>query len=274
MTSALTIQNSPHELLRAIFSTLAPWELVECVLVCRVWASPALGRLYEHIDVRKGTNKMTFAARSAILCHTLDSNTSLRSLVRSLSVVSYVPSIPLPEIRSLSVLYATIPTIPSFTKILPRLQTLEHVSFHTNVSLKTQEHVLMLQAFGNLPLLRRIRYFAPFSGPVYKPSPFIPILDALPPQRETRAQVQALDLRNVTELGSFRASLEDLEWAFHPRSPLDLSRLRELSVSTYRAAKYIMRKVSETLVSLTFTSASRILGGSFNAIFVFHWPIF
>jgi len=118
----------------------------------------------------------------------------------------------------------------------------------------------MLQAFGNLPLLRRLRYFAPFSGPVVKPSPFIPILNTLTPQNERRPQVRALDLRNVTELGSFRASLEDLEWTFHPQSPVDLTHLRELSVSTYRAAKHVMRRVSGTLESLTFTSASRILG--------------
>ncbi|KAJ3912410.1 hypothetical protein F5877DRAFT_84846 [Lentinula edodes] len=255
-----TIQNSPHELLRAIFATLTPGEVAECALVCKVWSSPARGRLYEHIDVRKSPNKMTYVTRSAMLCQTLDANPALRSIVHSLCLVSHFPSTILPEVRAVFLQYAAVLSIPSFINMLPHLQNLEKISFHTNVSLPPSEHLLILQAFGKLPLLRHMRYFAAFPGPVPKPSQFIQMLNGLPPQRERRPQLLTLDLRNITELGSFRASLEDLEWTFHPRSPLDLTHLRALSVSTYRAAKYFMREVSGTLESLTFTSASRILG--------------
>ncbi|KAF9071804.1 hypothetical protein BDP27DRAFT_459726 [Rhodocollybia butyracea] len=236
-----TIQNSPPELLRSIFSTLTPWELAACALVCRVWLSPAQVCLYEHIDVRRASDKMAYASRSAVLCHTLDATPVLSAL--------------------LSLLYAsTTPSISSLAKIVSGLQTLEKISFHTTVSLTSQDHFLMLQGFGNLPRLRHLRYFAPFSTPVRRSSQFTALLDALPSQMEKGPPLRTLDLRNITELGSFRASLEDLEWAFHPRSPIDLTQLKGLKVSTYRAAKQIMREVSGTLESLTFTSASRILG--------------
>ncbi|KIK70045.1 hypothetical protein GYMLUDRAFT_91020 [Collybiopsis luxurians FD-317 M1] len=254
-----TIQNSPEELLAVIFSTLSPWELAECALVCKGWLSSARSRLYEHVDVRRAGNKMSFAKRSATLCHTLDTKPLLRSLVRSLCVISDFPTTVLPEIQSVTLQYANIPTIRTFTRILPRLQTLERFSFHTNVSLSPPEHIALLQALGSLPL-KHIRYFAPFSGQVRRPSQLIPALDALPPPKNNRPQVQTLDLRSVTELGSFRTSLEDLDWAFHPRSPLDLTRLKTLNVSTYRATRHIIREVGGTLESLTFTSASRILG--------------
>ncbi|KAJ3932299.1 MAG: hypothetical protein NXY57DRAFT_1003653 [Lentinula lateritia] len=255
-----TIQNSPHELLRAIFATLTPGEVAECALVCKVWSLPARGRLYEHIDVRKSPNKMTYVTRSAMLCQTLDATPALRSIVHSLCLVSHFPSTILPEVRAVFLQYAAVQSIPSFINMLPHLQNLDKISFHTNISLPPSEHLLILQAFGKLPLLRHMRYFAAFPGPVRKPSQFIQMLNGLPPQRERGPQLLTLDLRNITELGSFRASLEDLEWTFHPRSPLDLTHLRALSVSTYRAAKYFMREVSGTLESLTFTSASRILG--------------
>ncbi|KAJ3797646.1 hypothetical protein GGU11DRAFT_784021 [Lentinula aff. detonsa] len=255
-----TIQNSPDELLRAIFATLTPGELTDCALVCKVWSLPARGRLYEHIDVRKAPNKMTHAIRSAMLCQTLDAAPALRSIVRSLCVISYFPSTILPEVQAVFLHYAAIPSITSFTNIIPHLRKIEQLSFHTNISLSPSEHLHVLQALGSLPLLRHLRYFAAFSGSVRKPSQLLQILNGLPPQRGSRPQLLTLDVRNITELGGFRASLEDLEWAFHPRSPLDFTQLRALSVSTYRAARYIMREVSRTLESLTFTSASRILG--------------
>ncbi|KAF5380779.1 hypothetical protein D9757_007102 [Collybiopsis confluens] len=255
-----TIQNSPQELLGVIFSDLSPLELADCALVCKGWLSPAQSHLYEHIDIRRAADRMTFAARSAMLCRTLETSPRLRSLVRSLSVVSHFPSIVLPEIRCLSLQYASIPTISEFTKALVRLQTLERFSFHTNVSLAPIEHFGLLSALCDLLPLKHLRYFAPFSGLVRKPSLLIPFFETQRSPRGNRPRLQSLDLRSVSELGSFRTSLEDLDWTFHPRSPLDLTRLKSLRVSTYRAAKHIIRETSGTLENLTFTSASRILG--------------
>ncbi|KAJ3729538.1 hypothetical protein C8R42DRAFT_652299, partial [Lentinula raphanica] len=165
-----TIQDSPDELLRAIFATLTPGDLAECALVCKVWSSTARGRLYEHIDVRKAPNIMTHATRSAILCHTLNTNPALRSIVRSLCVISHFPSTILPEARAIFLHYAAIPSITSFTDIIPHLRKIEQVSFHTNVSLPPSDHLHVLQALGSLPLLRHLRYFAAFSGSTRRPS--------------------------------------------------------------------------------------------------------